>query len=139
MADPLRTLLELPEKEKVERGLLHTPRESAQQPATWLGTYKLFCERKTDLSAALRQSGIGSSSPPIVYLVGAGTSDYTGRALAQLLRRRWGCEVWAVPSTTLLTEFDTYHRDGQKYFWISFSRSGDSPEGVAVLQRALEQ
>ena len=76
---------------------------------------------------------------PTVYLVGAGTSDYTGRALTSLLRQRWGCEVWPVPSTTLLTDFDDFHREGRDYFWISFSRSGDSPEGVALLERALDR
>jgi tagatose-6-phosphate ketose/aldose isomerase len=39
----------------------------------------------------------------------------------------------------LLTEFEQYHRPGQPYLWISFSRSGDSPEGVALLENALEQ
>jgi tagatose-6-phosphate ketose/aldose isomerase len=56
-----------------------------------------------------------------------------------LLRRRWNCEAWAVPSTTLLTDFDEFHAAGKEYLWISFSRSGDSPEGVAVLERALER
>jgi D-galactosamine 6-phosphate deaminase/isomerase len=93
------------------------------------------------LTHALRQAGIGrgSTSSPTVYLVGAGTSDYSGRALAPLLRRRWGCDVWALPSTSLLTDFDEYHRAGREYLWISFSRSGESPEGVALLDRALNR
>jgi tagatose-6-phosphate ketose/aldose isomerase len=62
-----------------------------------------------------------------------------GRALAPLLRERWGCEAWAVPSTTLLTDFESYHRRGQPYLWVSFSRSGDSPEGVALLASVLER
>jgi tagatose-6-phosphate ketose/aldose isomerase len=89
----------------------------------------------------LRRSGIGrgNTSSPTVYLIGAGTSDYTGRALAPLLRSLWGCDAWAVPSTTLLTEFDEFHRPGREYLWISFSRSGESPEGVALLDRALSR
>jgi tagatose-6-phosphate ketose/aldose isomerase len=83
--------------------------------------------------------GRGTTSSPTLYLVGAGTSDYVGRALAPLLRRRWGCDVWAVPSTTLLTDFENFHLAGREYLWVSFSRSGDSPEGVALLERALEQ
>jgi tagatose-6-phosphate ketose/aldose isomerase len=71
--------------------------------------------------------------------VGAGTSDYTGRALASLLRQRWGCDVWPVPSTTLLTDFEEFHRPGRDYLWISFSRSGQSPEGVALLEQALDR
>lgn len=141
MADPLRTLLDLPEQEKNERGLVHTPREIWQQPSTWSKTYEICRERRADLAELLTNAGIGrgSTASPTVYLVGAGTSDYTGRALAPLLRRRWGCDVWAVPSTTLLTDFEDFHLAGREYLWISFSRSGDSPEGVALLERILEQ
>lgn len=139
MGNPLSTLLELPEQEKAERGLEHTPREIWQQPSTWSKTFSRCRERESEINSALRRAGIGrgSTSSPTVYLVGAGTSDYTGRALAPLLRHRWGCDVWPIPSTTLLTEFEEFHRPGREYLWISFSRSGESPEGVALLERAL--
>jgi len=141
VADPLRMLLDLPQQEKAERGLEHTPREIWQQPATWRTTFDRCHERRDDLKDLLGQAGIGrgATASPTVYLVGAGTSDYTGRALAPLLRRRWGCDVWALPSTTLLTDFDDFHLAGRDYVWISFSRSGDSPEGVALLERALNR
>ena len=141
LGNPLSTLLELTEQEKLERGLVHTPREIWQQPDTWTTTYRLCVERQTDLSNVLRRAGIGrgSTSSPAVYLVGAGTSDYTGRALAPLLRRRWSCDAWPLPSTTLLTDFDDFHSAGREYLWISFSRSGESPEGVALLERALDR
>jgi tagatose-6-phosphate ketose/aldose isomerase len=139
VGNPLSTLLELPEQEKAERGLEHTPREIWQQPATWSKTYQRVSDRSSELTDFLRKAGIGrgSTGSPTVYLVGAGTSDYTGRALAPLLRQRWGCDVWPLPSTTLLTEFEEFHRAGREYLWISFSRSGESPEGVALLERAL--
>ena len=95
MGNPLRMILDLPDQEKVERGLEHTPREIWQQPTTWNQTYQHCLERRNELSDVLRRAGIGrgSTSSPTVYLVGAGTSDYTGRALAPLFRRRWGCDV----------------------------------------------
>lgn len=141
MGNPLRVLLDLPEQEKAERGLEHTPREIWQQPATWSKTYERCRDRQSELNDALRRAGIGrgSTSSPTVYLIGAGTSDYTGRALAPLLRRQWNCDAWAIPSTTLLTEFEEFHRSGREYLWISFSRSGESPEGVALLERALDR
>jgi len=141
LGDPLRALLDLPEPEKIERGLEHTPREIWQQPETWTKTCQRCQERSAELNDVLRRAGIGrgSTSSPTVYLVGAGTSDYTGRALAPLLRRRWGCDVWAIPSTTLLTEFEEFHHPGREYLWISFSRSGESPEGVALLEQALDR
>lgn len=140
MGNPLRTLLDLPPQERVDRGLEHTPREIWQQPDTWGKTYQICSDRRPALNEFLRQAGIGrGSASPTVYLVGAGTSDYTGRALAPLLRHRWGCDAWAVPSTTLLTDSDDFHAVGKEYLWISVSRSGDSPEGVAVLERALDR
>lgn len=139
MTDALRALLDLPEQDRAERGLEHTPQEIWQQPDTWSKTYQRCQERSAELNDVLRRAGIGrgNTSSPTVYLVGAGTSDYTGRALAPLLRRRWSCEVWPIPSTTLLTEFEEFHRPGKEYLWISFSRSGESPEGVALLEQAL--
>jgi len=141
LSDPLRALLDLPDKERTERGLEHTPREIWQQPDTWNKTFERCRNHHAELNDVLRRAGIGrgGTSSPTVYLVGAGTSDYTGRALAPLLRRRWGCDVWAVPSTTLLTEFEEFHCAGREYFWISFSRSGESPEGVALLEQALDR
>jgi tagatose-6-phosphate ketose/aldose isomerase len=139
--NPLRLLLDLPEQEKNDRGLEHTPREICQQPATWRRTYELCRDRGAELNDVLRRAGIGrgTTSSPTVYLIGAGTSDYTGRALAPLLRRRWSCDAWAIPSTTMLTDFEEFHRPGREYLWISFSRSGESPEGVALLERALDR
>ena len=139
--NPLRQLLDLPEQEKSSRGLEHTPREIWQQPATWRKTYELCRDRGAELNDGLRRAGIGrgTTSSPVVYLIGAGTSDYTGRALAPLLRRRWSCDAWAISSTTMLTEFEEFHLSGREYLWISFSRSGESPEGVALLERALDR
>jgi tagatose-6-phosphate ketose/aldose isomerase len=140
VGNPLRTLLDLSNQERIDRGLEHTPREIWQQPDTWGTTFRNCSTRKAELNDALQRAGIGrGTASPAVYLVGAGTSDYTGRALAPLLRRRWSCDAWALPSTTLLTDFDEFHSAGKEYLWISFSRSGDSPEGVAVLERALER
>jgi tagatose-6-phosphate ketose/aldose isomerase len=132
--NPLSRLLALPLPEKEERGLLHTPAEIAQQPATWRTTHRLFEESRPELENFLRQA---HKERWTIYLVGAGTSDYIGHAIANLLRRRWGCEVSAVASTDLLANRDDLIIPDRDYLWISFSRSGDSPEGVTVLEQAL--
>ena len=124
----------LPSPEKQERGLLYTPAEIMQQPATWQATWRVFGEVRDELAGFLRKA---HEEKWTVFLVGAGTSDYIGRSLTGLLRQRWGTEVMAVASTDLLAGRDEYLIDGKRYLWISFSRSGDSPEGVAVLEQAL--
>lgn len=137
MSDPLSKLLRLPEKERESRGLVHTPGEIQQQPATWRTTAKILMEQRSQILRFLDESG------PIdrlsVLLAGAGTSDYIGRALASLLRCKWQCDVAAVASTELLTNLEDYLLDGRKYLLISLSRSGDSSEGVALIQHALER
>jgi tagatose-6-phosphate ketose/aldose isomerase len=141
----LLALLDASETEKESRGTLYTPHEIARQPSTWQQTYRICAERRPELSEFLRAAGIGAdqefrpASRPIVFLVGAGTSDYVGRALTPLLHRLWGCEVWAVPSTDLLTNVEDLVFADRKYLWISFSRSGDSSEGLAVLESAIEK
>ncbi len=135
----LAKLLDLSKEEKIESGLLYTPTEIAQQPLTWESTFALFQKRRAELVEFLADAGLGHSTrpKPTVFLIGAGTSDYVGRSLAHVLRRLWQCEVIAVPSTSLLTHVEQWLIPGHRYVWISFSRSGDSPEGVSVLEKAL--
>jgi tagatose-6-phosphate ketose/aldose isomerase len=131
--------LNLTESEKVNRGLAHTPAEIAQQPDTWLSTFELFRNRQAEIVRFLSSAGVSGAPPACnltVFLAGAGTSDYIGHALTHLLRKLWQCDVIAVPSTDLLTHMDELMVPGRKYLWISFSRSGESPEGVAVLKSA---
>jgi len=140
--DVLSELLGLPERQKEERGLSHTPAEIAQQPATWQKTFELFHSRHEEIREFLQMAGVSATdfnSRPAVFLIGAGTSDYVGQSLTPLLRRMWQCEVTAIPSTDLLAHEQALTLPERRYLWISFSRSGDSPEGVAVLHEALER
>ena len=139
--DPLSAMLNLAPAEKLNRGLEHTPREIAQQPDTWGVTGRDLEPQLTEIQRFLTRTGVGApvGQRPIVFLIGAGTSDYIGHSLHHLLRAKWQCEVLPVASTSLLTNFSDYILPGQRYLWISFSRSGDSPEGVAVLERALAE
>jgi tagatose-6-phosphate ketose/aldose isomerase len=139
--DPLTALLGLPAAKKLEEGLEYTPHEIAQQPASWRRTFALVRERESEIRAFLASCGVRRpvAERPIVLLVGAGSSDYIGRCLCPLLRSRWQCEVFPVASTSLLTDIADFVLPERRYLWISISRSGDSPEGVAVLERALEE
>ena len=141
MNSSLSSLIQLSDEQKLERGLLHTPGEIAQQPDTWLRTLERLTARTPEIQAFLTEAGLRRSPEqrPVVFLIGAGTSDYIGQSLHHLLRHSWNCEVMPVPSTSLLTDFAEYVLPGRPALWISFSRSGDSPEGVAVLERALEE
>ena len=139
--NPLLSLVNLSAAEKEKRGVVHTPREIVQQPATWLRTWAQFKSRLQAIQAFLSAAGLNAphNERPIIFLIGAGTSDYIGQCLHHLLRQKWQCEVVPVASTDLLIDFSDSVLEERPYLWISFSRSGDSPEGVAVLERALAE
>jgi tagatose-6-phosphate ketose/aldose isomerase len=138
LANALSELLSVSAKEKEARGILYTPGEIAQQPATWETTYQHIVAKQKEICDFLRSAGIGvhGAAKPTVFLIGAGTSDYVGRALASLLQQRWQCEVMAIASTDLLGNIEGFVLPGRPYLWISFSRSGDSSEGIAVIETA---
>jgi D-galactosamine 6-phosphate deaminase/isomerase len=139
--DALNQLLDLSPAEKETLGVVHTLAEIVQQPATWRRTYQKVLDLTPEIHDFLLRAGLGNCREThlIVLLVGAGTSDYIGKSVSALLQREWGCDVHAVPSTDLLTNMDDHVLPGRTYLWISFSRSGDSSEGVAVLHAALER
>jgi tagatose-6-phosphate ketose/aldose isomerase len=132
-------LLELSAAERESLGLTHTLREILQQPQTWRQTYQKVNSFSQRIEEFLTKAGLRSQRPlPLnVLLVGAGTSDYIGKSVCALLQKEWHCNVQAVPSTDLLTNMDDHILPDVDYLWISFSRSGDSSEGVAVLEEAL--
>ena len=137
--DALAAILALEEEEKQRRGLVYTPHEIAQQPETWGATFMVCSDRAADIGRFLESSGIGDKSgqPAKAILVGAGTSDYVGESVQSLLAKEWNCEADAIPSTDLLTNAEDVIRPDRRYLWVSFSRSGDSPEAVAVLAAAI--
>ena len=132
-------LLELSTAERESFGLVHTLREILQQPQTWRRTYEKVVRSSRLIEEFLTSAGVGNvgSRPLNVLLVGAGTSDYIGKSVCALLQKKWHCNVQAVPSTDLLTNMEDHVVGNTDYLWISFSRSGDSSEGVAVLDEAL--
>ena len=82
--DALTSLLDLPVAEKESRGLIFTPQEIAQQPATWRQTGLLFESQQEEFKSFLDRAGVTGplDRRPVVMLIGAGTSDYIeiGRA-----------------------------------------------------------
>ena len=132
-------LLDLSTAERESLGLVHTLREILQQPQSWRRTYEKVQTFSGPISEFLNSAGVGDNRQLDVFLLGAGTSDYIGKSVCALLQKNWRCTVEAIPSTDLLTTIEDHVIPDRDYLWISFSRSGDSSEGVAVLEQALIQ
>jgi tagatose-6-phosphate ketose/aldose isomerase len=115
------------------RGAEYTAGEIGQQPLTWPGTLALCRQQQERLRRFL------ANAPGPVLLVGAGTSDFVGKSLERLLEQRWRRPARAVASTELLTGMDEWVRPDESALCISFSRSGDSSEGVAVMEEMMHR
>ncbi|PYV45914.1 MAG: tagatose-6-phosphate ketose isomerase [Acidobacteria bacterium] len=135
----LTRLIHQPEAIRKRRGTLHTPKEILQQPWTWLETAQRISLQAPQLKVFLRKAGLTHKSTAQrarLILAGAGTSDYVGKSLIFCLRRRLQTEVLAIPSTDILTNFSDVFLPQFRYLLISFSRSGESPEGVKAIEIA---
>lgn len=121
-----------------QRGLTHTPREIAQQPFLWKSTARMMRDLAPELRSFLATAGVfDEECPSSLIFTGAGSSDYVGLSVIDLLRKRLQvpCTNW--PSTRLISDPSAFYVDGQRLVQFHVARSGNSPEGVAVLQRAL--
>jgi tagatose-6-phosphate ketose/aldose isomerase len=126
------TLLAASADEQSRRGYLHTLREIAQQPYTWIETARNLAPRAGELRATLDHVATGRHG--LLVLTGSGSSLYAGECLAPGLQRALGIPVQAVASGELLTHPDGHLPRTGPSLVVSFARSGNSPESEAVLE-----
>ncbi|HHY47328.1 MAG TPA: SIS domain-containing protein [Firmicutes bacterium] len=136
MPNALDNLINLGESEKERLGAIHTPSEIRRQPCLWADTAERMRERlpeiKDSMVSADRTAG-GSAARSIV-LSGAGSSDYVGRSVEQLLRRRLGVNVDSRPTTDVLVNPLGILIPAIPYLVVLFSRSGGSPESMGTFE-----
>lgn len=121
-----------------ENGLVYTPREIAQQPFLWRHTARQMKEHAPALKQFLEEAGLyDAADRSHVILTGAGTSDYVGLSVADLLRVhfRLPCSNW--PTTRITAAPYAFFMKELRYVMLHCARSGNSPESSAVLDLAL--
>ncbi|WP_157986337.1 SIS domain-containing protein [Chitinophaga alhagiae] len=115
-------------------GGIHTAREIDQQPELWLKTTALLAGCLPELRAFL---GTAFSEEKLeVILTGAGSSAYIGSILKGPFQKNTGKHTRAIGTTELLTHPLHYFNEQDVVLLVSFARSGNSPESVAVLELA---
>lgn len=120
-------------------GTVHTPREIAQQPLLWRYTADQIREEAADLRAFLQEAGVyGGERRPTVVFAGAGSSDYVGMSVVDLLRMRLNTHVVNWPTTRITSSPDTLLRSDRRYLMVHISRSGSSPESLAALELGMQ-
>jgi tagatose-6-phosphate ketose/aldose isomerase len=125
-------LLSLPDAEKKTKGVEHTPREIAQQPATWAKAAGILSKRRGEILEFMRAAGLSGERKANLVMTGAGSSEFVGNAVASGLRVRLKRDVVCIPTTHIVTHPQTVFIPGQNYVVLSFARSGNSPESVAT-------
>lgn len=120
----LSELLLHTDEEREAAGYIHTAAEIASQPALWLATAGALIKEFSAIADFL-------GSGPRLLLSGAGSSHYVGVSIAPALRLRFP-SVEAIPSTEIIMDPEScFPREA--FILVSFARSGDSPEGNAVV------
>lgn len=117
-----------------ERGAAWITREIRQQPRIWreLGAQHLRDQAAIDefLTPLLGKRDLR------IILTGAGTSALVGECLSSALARRTRRRVEAIATTDLLAAPGAWLEPATPTLLISFARSGNSPESVAVVELA---
>lgn len=116
------------------RGVEHTAREIAQQPALWREVGRTAAARQAETAAFLRPL---LDRPDLrIVLTGAGTSAFAGKILAPALARELRRRVEAVPTTDIVSNPLECFAEDRPTLLVSFARSGDSPESLAATELA---
>ncbi|MGE0073641.1 MAG: SIS domain-containing protein [Sphaerochaetaceae bacterium] len=108
-------------------GYIHTATEILSQPTMWRETWKCVNQASMQLKALLGDS-------PRLILSGAGSSHFVGVSVAPMLRKIFPYAE-AVSSTDIVMDPESVFPK-QDFILVSFARSGNSPEGIAVVDLA---
>jgi len=130
MTNALHELTLLPKKERIERGLEYTPKEIEGQPALWLNNMEGLQKRENEIRAFVESNIMGENRE--IILMGAGSSSHIGLSAQNLLRSKWSLECSVIPTTDLVTHYDSLLLKNKKYTFVSFARSGNSPESLGA-------
>ena len=122
-------------KEEIEqKGGLHTALEIEGQPVLWQEVYGLILSQKKSLlkfmSPLLEDTGLR------IILTGAGSSAFIGEAAQGIVQANTKRITQAIATTDLLTHPQLHFIKEMPTLLVSFARSGNSPESLAVVQLA---
>jgi tagatose-6-phosphate ketose/aldose isomerase len=131
----LQRLLALPASGKSRLGIEATPTEIAQQPVMWRDTARRFAAAAPAIRALLAKVGLPGGEAEVIF-GGAGTSDFVGRCLAGPVSEALGTRAIACPTTDIVTHPTSAFPADRPAVFVSFARSGNSPESWAAFEIA---
>lgn len=133
-------MLDYTKEDLIELGAEITTREIYQQPQVWQTAFENYKAQADEIVAFLH--GIGEKHDYIkVILTGAGTSAYVGDTLLPYFRKIYDERKWnfnAIATTDIVANPLAYLHKEVTTILVSFARSGNSPESVAVVDLAKD-
>ncbi|MEA4904690.1 MAG: SIS domain-containing protein [Petrimonas sp.] len=111
----------------------YTYGEIFQQPEMWKRTYQRIFNKRKEISSFL--STYNNDGVTIIF-TGAGTSSFIGNILTSVLPKYNIYNIKSIPTTDITTHPNTFFQKNKKYILVSFARSGNSPESIAVVNLA---
>jgi len=131
--NPLSALLSLDGDQKKTLGIQYTPQEIHDQVDLWVDSMERVFKHRQEL---LDLFGLLSNQKlSILYLAGAGTSEFVGYCLQGLFRQNFRVPVQVVSTGKMVTHPAEYFTHTNPLM-ISFARSGDSPESLGAYEIA---
>ena len=134
----LASLITTSLEEQTARGYGHTLHEIYQQPLTWLETSDIAVAHQELLARAVRGAH-GEAPAEVVVLTGSGSSLYAANCLVLPLQGSLQVPVVSLSGGQLLTGGKRVLPPGRPTLVVSFARSGNSPESIAVVDLLLEE
>ncbi len=125
--------LNIEESELKAVGGLHTAKEIAGQPSLWLKIFDKLINEESQIVPFLETAFKRSEK---IILTGAGTSAFIGNSVEGVMQRKTKITTVSVATTHLVSHPNDYLDKETPTLIISFARSGDSPESIAVIKLA---
>ena len=133
-------MLDYTKEDLLELGAEITTREIYQQPQVWQTAFENYKAQADEIAAFL--NNIDEKYDYIkVILTGAGTSAYVGETLLPYFRKIYDERKWnfnAIATTDIVANPLAYLHKEVTTILVSFARSGNSPESVAVVDLAKD-
>ena len=111
----------------------HTIREIEHQPKMWMETFGIVEAMKTDIARFMADNHINKETR--IVLTGAGTSAFVADTVACLFVRDGYDRTRSIATTDIVSAPDSFLSPDDRLF-VSFARSGNSPESVAAYSIA---
>ncbi len=109
----------------------HTIREIEHQPGMWEETFRVIEKRKEDIVDFCTRNGFDRSAR--IIFTGAGTSAFVADSAACVFMKDGFSGARSVATTDIVSA-PGYFISPEDRFFVSFARSGNSPESVAAYK-----